>query len=153
MKKVIILAVAATLCAAAAQANPVRPGGKKSAQKIDAAVTNMLLAAVENAQKEASAAAYADNSASARSNTQAGQPVSEAEMCRRMGAFLDACDKGRRPAKAKLAPKPRVRTQAPAKTPEQQAAEKKEAERKRKQREAFWQMYYEALSNISRAGK
>lgn len=156
MKKIIILAVVATLCVTAAQAKSVRPGGKKSAQKIDAAVTNGLLAAVENAQREreaANGAVYADNT-SARSQAQSGEPVSEAEMCRRMGGFLDACDKGYRPAPRKNAAKPtpkrkpaatpangRTGQAAPAKPKAQQPAPAPEKEK------GFWDMFIESIAS------
>lgn len=150
MKKVVLLAILATLVPAAAQANNSRQGSKKAAQKVDAAVTTGLLGAIEKAQREHEQdVLYADAGSAGRTG--------EGELCRRMGAFLDACDKGSRPRKAASDKKKTVKKAAPAKTPEQKRAEaekaKKDAERKKREREAFWQMYYEALSNIYRAGK
>lgn len=150
MKKVVSIVVVALFVAAAAQANTVRPGAKKSTQKIDAAVANGLLTAIYQAKKDQhQEVLYADNNTSNR-----GQQVSQHELNQRAGAFLESCDRGGR-----VAPKrqPKAKQAAPVKTPEQiraeKAAKQKEAERKKREREAFWQMYYEALANISRAGK
>lgn len=151
MKKVVSIVVVALFVAAAAQANTVRPGAKKSTQKIDAAVANGLLTAIYKAKKEQhQEVLYADNNTSNK-----GQQVSQHELNQRTGAFLESCDRGGRYVAPKRQPK--AKQAAPAKTPEQiraeKAAKQKEAERKKREKEAFWAMYYEALANISRAGK